>query len=379
MILLGSRPEGPSVAEGIAREQRDAERYASVHAELHGAPNPDAAELDLERKTAAVTEAERIVAAKREACVVIEDSIGEAAMRLDRGAYELEVAESEAAGRKKARVDALIAGVDPPADNLELLDVEIIARHRRDVSVLQSVVDARKAPLDAAKFELDAALKTLASAKYGRARAALMVSSAPLADVIARLSPKLETMREAATTDVELRECDRAREQLTQIVRPVLDKRTQDIVPRIRTLKAEPAPVDGIEMIVRGGQNYGGHVAGDHVMIERRELANRSVTSTLMTLTEAAELDATRNAVEAEREEKRGILSPIVSAVEAGLARLSAKGRAEAAAKAEAEERRRRSDENLARLVEHQLAVAASATPEELATRVILEQRVDTD
>ena len=393
--------------ELIARGVRNMAADAVEAARRYGAPDLDAIAADLADKAAAIVarteEYDAAVAIVEEKNAALDEVENKAlAARRDLQAREQELADAREQADAEFRAGATEPSVDIPAAEaavaaakrrVAIFDGEVIeqeiAGKRHDITgqkhKIKTVktageVEKARALLAGAQAELDRASAALRGAKFVHLYADLMASTAPLAGIVATLSEKLAGLRAAAATEVHLREHNRAREQLTQLVRPILDDRAARAVGSVpRAPQAEKAPADPVEMIVRAGQNYGGHPAGEHVTIERRELANKSVRSTLMTLEEAAELASQQAAKVAEREEKRGIVPRIKSLVDEGLARLSAKGEAEAVERAAAEERRRRSDENLARLVEHQLAVAAAPTPEQRAMRVVLDQQGDNE
>jgi len=83
----------------------------------------------------------------------------------------------------------------------------------------------------------------------------------------------------------------------------------------------------GVELIVRSGNRYGGSGAGEHVLVDERELKSASTRHACMTLEEHEALLAER---EAKRKAAENPLPPqITRIVEAGLARLAEQAAAE--------------------------------------------------
>lgn len=85
--------------------------------------------------------------------------------------------------------------------------------------------------------------------------------------------------------------------------------------------------LEKITLIVRDGNRYGDAVAGDEVIIDKRDYRGLSIQTTLMTPTEAGELDARRRRI-AEEAAERKKPPHTVAMVERAIAEATARARA---------------------------------------------------
>lgn len=390
---LGARDAADALQVGLRRHAKEA------LADADRLLLPD----DTSRAEAAIARAEaRLVAdldaehAARDACDAIKSVIDEKEAALRTAELGAGMAASSYDEALACEREAFERGDTEVAVDVDAARVAAEAGKRR-VAVVRDQLAQASAPLEQAQARLDAASDRRRSAEFHLARARLAAAAAEacrsFVDEVKPLLAATDVAARAGFTDgvAAVRSLNGIRDAIAYALEPVLPAQALRALPAAprraaAAIVAAAAEADDetlVELVVAPGENYAGARAGTRVRVSEAEAEQQlrcdprtgRRLGALMTVDEHER----QSAAQAERERPKFTKSPIVEAVERGLATIAEVALGKRAEQAAAEERRRRSEEGLARLVEHQLATAATPTPEERAMRVVLEQQGDND